>query len=283
MSALSLRARAALWYADELTWPVLPLYHVRADGSCTCQQGAACRSAGKHPQIGAWQEVTCPDLEQVRLWWRLWPQANVGVVLGAGHVVLDVDPRNGGDEALAELERAYGELPLTPAVLTGGGGVHYHFAAPADIPTVTIAPGVEFKARGAQVVLPPSRSAAGEYRWDAGAHIADLPLAPLPAWLSALARQRERSIAPTLPQVITAGERNRWLTSLAGSLRRRGCTEHEILACLHVLNDSRCCPPLKEQELAKIARSITRYAPAYPAVPAPGRRRVIRLEVPHAH
>lgn len=284
MSEISALGRAAAWYARQ-GWPVIPLHHVHPDGSCSCRQGAACRSAGKHPRIEGWQAITAPDLEQVHAWWRRWPGAGVGVVLGGGHVVLDIDPRNGGDEALAQLERAYGELPLTPTALTGGGGVHYHFAGPADTPTTTIAPGLELKAAGALVVLPPSRSAAGAYRWDAGAHIEDLPLAPLPAWLSTLARQRQRSAAPPLPAMIVEGERNRWLASLAGTLRRRGCTEAEILTCLRILNRSRCRPPLDDDELAKIARSIGRYPAASQdgsPVPAPGRRRVIRLEVHHA-
>ncbi|WP_051914004.1 primase C-terminal domain-containing protein [Thermorudis peleae] len=192
-----------------------------------------------------------------------------------------------GDEALADLEATHEPLPPTPTGLTGGGGAHYHFIAPPDVPTVTLAPGLELKAAGAQVVLPPSRSAAGRYFWDTGAHIADLPLAPLPDWLLPLAHQARRhpgQSSKELPPTIGEGERNRWLTSLAGTLRRRGCTEPEILACLRILNASRCRPPLDERELAKIARSVARYAPARPPdAPVPrSRRRIIRLEVADA-
>ena len=283
MSDLSPLGRAALWYARR-GWPVVPLHHLCADGCCTCHRGAACRSAGKHPRIHGWQAITQPDLEQVRGWWRRWPSAGIGVALGGGHVVLDVDPRHGGDEMLAGLERQHGELSLTPTVLTGGGGVHFHFAAPAETPTVTIVLGLELKAAGAQVVLPPSRSAAGAYRWDVGAHVADVPLAPLPEWLLALAWQRRRSGAQPLPQRIIEGERNRWLASLAGTLRWRGCTESEIIGCLSVLNASRCGPPLDERELARIARSISRYIPARPShdatsVPMSGGRHIIRRDV----
>jgi putative DNA primase/helicase len=253
---------AALVYASRLGWPVIPLYHVRSDGSCACRDGASCRSAGKHPRIDGWQAITRPELEQVRAWWQRWPQANIGVVLGVGHAVLDIDPRHGGDEALVRLEREHGALPLTPTVLTAGGGAHYHFAAPAGIPTVEIVPGVELKAAGAQVVLPPSRNVAGAYRWDAGAHIADIPLAELPAWLQSLVSdRRRRPLGAPLPQAIIPGQRNRWLASLAGTLRRRGCTELEILECLRALNESRCRPPLPAEELRKIARSISRYEP----------------------
>lgn len=275
--------RSALWYANMLRWPIVPLCWVNDAGHCSCGD-PACRAAGKHPLIADWPRRATNDPATLARWWQKWPLANLGVALGDGHVVLDVDPRHGGDEALANLEATHEPLPPTPTVLTGGGGTHYHFAAPPDTPTVTLAPGLELKAAGAQVVLPPSRSAAGFYQWDAGAHIADLPLAPLPGWLLGLAHQVRRSPgqrSTELPPVITEGARNRWLASLAGTLRRRGCTESEILACLRVLNASRCQPPLDERELAKIARSIARYAPACPPdAPAPrSRRRVIRLGV----
>lgn len=56
------------------------------------------------------------------------------------------------------------------------------------------------------------------------------------------------------------GGRNNALTSLAGSLRSRGHSEHEILALLLIFNRDRCSPPLDESEVEDIARSIARYA-----------------------
>lgn len=255
--------QAAVWYATQLGWAIVPLHWVDARGRCSC--GApACRSAGKHPLLSDWPRRASADPAAIDAWWRRWPTANVGVALGNGHAVLDIDPRHGGDDALAELEHQYGALPATPVVLTGGQGVHFHFEAPPGTPTVTIMPGLELKAVGAQVVLPPSRSAAGLYRWDAGAHVADLPLAPLPRWLLALAQQaRRRASRPgELPPMIPHGQRNSWLTSLGGTLRRRGCGEEEIFACLQILNRSRCRPPLDDAEVRRIARSVARYAPA---------------------
>ena len=45
-------------------------------------------------------------------------------------VVLDVDPRSGGDKVLERLEAEHGKLPDTERVATGGGGLHYVFKAP---------------------------------------------------------------------------------------------------------------------------------------------------------
>ncbi len=61
---------------------------------------------------------------------------------------------------------------------------------------------------------------------------------------------------------IPAGARNKTLTSLAGSMRRRGMSHAAIVAALLEENDARCDPPLPETEVRKVAESVSRYAPA---------------------
>src|SRR5438128_8720192 len=55
------------------------------------------------------------DLAQIRLWWGQWPDANIGIATGtvSGLVVLDIDPRHGGEESLAALIAAHEPLPET--------------------------------------------------------------------------------------------------------------------------------------------------------------------------
>src|SRR5215470_7716276 len=96
---------AALEYVRR-GWAVLPLHPVRG-GDCGCGD-PSCSSAGKHPlgalvPKGLTQATT--DETVVRDWWTLAPDANIGVRTGveSGLVVLDVDPRHGGDESLTEL------------------------------------------------------------------------------------------------------------------------------------------------------------------------------------
>jgi putative DNA primase/helicase len=60
---------------------------------------------------------------------------------------------------------------------------------------------------------------------------------------------------------ISDGRRNSTLTSLAGSMRRRGMSHDAIAAALQQENLIRCAPPLEEDEVDQIAGSISRYDP----------------------
>ena len=61
--------------------------------------------------------------------------------------------------------------------------------------------------------------------------------------------------------VIREGQRNVLLTSLAGSLRRRGVSPEALEAALLAINRVQCDPPLPENEVKTIAKSVGRYEP----------------------
>jgi predicted P-loop ATPase len=142
---------AALGYAKR-GWSVLP-----------------CRPRDKRPATKHGFKDATTEKETIVRAWAGNPDANVGIATGAvsGIVVLDVDPRNGGNTSLAELERVHGPLPETVSVATGGGGWHFYFASPADaVPSGDLADGVEVKGDGRYVIAPPSTHPSGaEYRW----------------------------------------------------------------------------------------------------------------------
>lgn len=126
------------------------------------------------------------DPERIMAWWRRRPEANVGVRTGVCFDVLDVDPRHGGAESLAALEREHGALPETPEAETGSGGRHVLFQPHAGLrcSTALVGPGLDVRSAGGYVVAPPSIHPNGRrYRW----RIRGIPLAPWPAWLLALA------------------------------------------------------------------------------------------------
>jgi len=140
------------------------------------------------------------DAEILRAWWSRSPAAGVAIATGAcsGLVVLDVDPRSGGDESLIELEERFGPLPETAISLTGGGGTHYLFAHPGiHVPNRTALgglTGLDLKGDGGYVCAPPSLHPNGRvYVWNVMAHPDDVPLAPCPSVLLRLADARRES------------------------------------------------------------------------------------------
>jgi hypothetical protein len=98
------------------------------DGGCTCSGRSDC-NPGKHPLTPHSFKDATTDPRQIHRWWTDHPHANVAIATGArsGLIVLDLDPRHGGDLTLDELEAQYGKLPDSPVSLTGGGGTHYFF------------------------------------------------------------------------------------------------------------------------------------------------------------
>jgi hypothetical protein len=215
---------------------------------------------GKVPRNRGGLTNASADVAQVAEWWRRWQDANVGVVTGAasGYVVLDVDVP-AGLRSLAELERRHGKLS-TAQVLTGSGGRHYWFCAPAEElrnSAGALGEGLDVRGAGGYVVAPPSVHENGNpYRWTRELeHAADCP-----AWLLADAQKRRNGKAPALEAVIPEGARDATLASLAGTMRRRGMGEAAILAALRVENE-RCRPPLGESDLERIAASVARYEP----------------------
>lgn len=106
----------------------------------------------------------------------------------SGVVVLDVDPRAGGEVSLASLEQRWGPRAETVECETGGGGLHVWFASVSPVPSASVAPGCELKAEGGLVVVPPSEHASGvRYRWRVGRAPDERELAPIPSWLVELA------------------------------------------------------------------------------------------------
>ena len=97
--------------------------------------------------------------EQAHGWFSEWSEAGIGIVTGAvsGLVVLDIDPRHGGDGSLGRLEQHYERLPATVECRSGGGGRHLYFAHPGGLVRnkVGLAPGVDLRGDGGYVVAPP--------------------------------------------------------------------------------------------------------------------------------
>lgn len=82
-----------------------------------------------------------------------------------------------------------------------------------------------------------------------------------------------------LSSPIRHGGRNVVLASVAGSLRDRGLAVETMCVVLLEVNRLRCEPPLTEQEVAGIARSVGKYTAGSPRYRGSSARRVYRKEV----
>ena len=187
---------AALCYAD-LGWPVFPIYEV-VGKECACNK-SDCTDQGKHPRTQHGFKDATTDQDQIRKWWDLYPDADVAIRTGAPSqlVVIDVDPRNGGDESLAKLEKQYGSLPSTVEAISGGGGRHIFLRHPGE--TVksrqdSLGPGLDVKADGGYVVAAPSLHLSGQhYEWKSSRGPNEVKVAQIPDWLLNLFRSNDRA------------------------------------------------------------------------------------------
>ncbi len=269
---------AALDYAARGLF-VLPLHETDAGGACSCGK-ASCSSPGKHPRTPHGLKDATTHEAQIRSWWSRWPRANIGMNCGAsGRVVCDVDVKDarGGGETWRGLQAQLdgredgARLEDTSIVETPSGGLHAHYlAGPQRVGSKNdlLGPGIDVKAEGGYVLLPPSRISGVPYAWgqDHGLDRA----APLPAALA----ERLAFTAPrpslhavetggTPEELITEGARNETLFRAACALRRRGHSRSEIQVLLEEMN-RRCQPPLSGEEVRHIAGSAMRYEPEEP-------------------
>lgn len=210
------------------------------------------------------------DAKQIRDWWSMWPQANIGIATGArsGFFVLDIDEKHGGRDSVKALVDKHGLFPERIYQRTGGGGWHILFRHPGiRIGNVQasdrLGKGIDVRGDGGYIVAAPSLHVSGKrYEW--GTDFDKLPDAP--RWLIEALRRPETSQTVSYSAIadIPQGKRNNTLTSMAGALRRRGLSEGAISAALKVENLQRCVPPLSDVDVERISRSIARYSPEAP-------------------
>jgi hypothetical protein len=270
--------------------PVFPLWWPvqGQDGRacCACGNAECIKSAAKHPHgriAPHGPQSATTDSGVIKHWFGyILPDANLGVVTDQ-LIVVDVDPRDGGDESLAALEREHLDFPLTWRSLTGGGGEHIIFARPDGVEAgcVTakieknppLGSGIDIRARGGYIVAPPSRHISGRvYAWSVNHHPKDVgPLAVAPDWLIERLKTRatpddgEPHVEP-IGSDVWAGLMWRPITEyqdmaaakISGHLFAHGCDYQLVLGLMHSWNSTWCKPALGGQELKGIVDRIAR-------------------------
>lgn len=248
----------ALRYASRYGWRVFPLN-------------------GKEPMTKNGHNDATTDEESIRDWWTRWPDANIGVACDSEHgpIILDIDEPNdkkGELSGFAFLKKLDYEAEgiITRTAVSREGRLHLYFAPMRDGTTFRrmIRPfsingqkvAIDILSDGGYIVVPPSvHPVTGtRYRW--GPH---KNMTPFPKRLFRFLKKRSmKQIAPPLPEIIHEGERDSLLTSMAGTMRRRGISPRAILEALRIENATRVRPPLDDIQLSKIAKSIGAKSPA---------------------
>ncbi|MEE8607483.1 MAG: bifunctional DNA primase/polymerase [Nitrospiraceae bacterium] len=219
---------------------------------------------------GGFHQATT-DQNQLRQWWAQHPTAMVGLRTGrCSFFVIDVDTAQGGLE-LEKLEEELGELPNTLSIKTPRGW-HIYFKwderlANASIDAGGLGPGVDWRGEGGYVVAPGSMGATGS--WEAINKVTPLKLPD--AWIKRILAVRRKSAVEARNftkeildamegigqwPILSEGQRNDTLCSVAGHLRNRNMGPEEILASLSTANQACCSPLLNQQELQTISQSI---------------------------
>lgn len=168
----------ALGYADA-GWPVFPL-----------------SPRTKRPATAHGKDDATTDETQIRAWWTSTPTANIGLRPVPGVIVLDVDPRNGGN-----LD-ALGHLPATWIARTGGGGWHllYRYQG-VTVGRVRDTDGIDVKTEAGYIVAAPSiHPDGGTYEW-----VNHHPVVALPSHLHARVRREPARRVKNLRRVSAPG------------------------------------------------------------------------------
>ncbi len=231
-------------------WAVFPCHSMR-NGACSCGDTPCTRKPAKHPRTSNGHLAATTDPQQIRAWWAQWPDANIGLRPSPGVIVVDVDPRNGGEASCEALD-----LPHTQTIQTGSGGWHFYYSVPAELSFPANAKklglsGIDLKGRNGYVLAPPSSHESG------GAYtvLESVPIAPAPAWLLSLGYSPEAAgdwsafdgpaeptpalnhaaVVALLASCCVEGEKHNVAKAIGGILKKGGYTTGDAALIIRAL------------------------------------------------
>lgn len=252
----------------KLGWKVFPCYNIE-HGFCTCMKGESCENPGKHPRTRNGVKDATRDLDQLRTWWQMWPNANWALACGSESdvVVIDLDPRKGGYDAWDEFEsdQTEAEYSDTLIALTGGGGRHIYMRYPTNGTVgnrVGWLPGVDVRSDGGYVILPPATHiSGGKYAWSNWGHrIMEAPDGFVKsAGVSGRGGVAANKLGPTdlLMEGLEEGSRDDTIFRLACRWRRQLGDERNAVTTLVLAVAANSIPPFPVDEaLAKVDQAF---------------------------
>jgi hypothetical protein len=217
----------------------------------------------KAPVEKSWPTLATTDPTVIRQWAKLHSNCNFGLVMGSGFVAIDCD-----DTSVIPGLKAQG-LELTPTRLheTPGNGLHFIYRVPEGVVIgngVKTVSGIDYRGERGQIVCPGSvHPNGGTYKVANNRPIAVLPN----GWLRKLTEKQPAKDVPAKSVSrggkVSEGTRNETVFKRGCYLRAHNDSQDVIEEKLLKFNQENCEPPLADDEVRVIAKSVaTRYTPS---------------------
>lgn len=229
----------------------------------------------KPPKGVAGYKAATIDQGTIFTWFEKHPAYNLGLQLDSSDLlVVDVDmhdPTKNGRNSLVQLFKQGQTLPSDTYIEgTANGGLHYFLKyAGAKVRKVDVWPGIDLLSDF--TVIAPSEINGKPYEPLDGRTLADIK--PAPQWLvdkladkkvnwtseHACTTHQKKYTGRLLDEMVTGttqGNRNDWLTKIAGRMFGVGADPKTVYNMLSVINDSFVDPALPSREVNVIFQSI---------------------------
>lgn len=213
------------------------------------------------------REQTAGEIEAL---WRITPTANIGALTGYGWIVVDAD-----NDIAIEFVRA--NFPWTPVTVKTPRGMHFYYSSDEEIRNDTSKIGVDVRGTGGFIILPPSKTANGDYRYVepppeisadlyhdlpkisrqhlAVIHTVDTNGNPVTYPTASKSWDMSKISVPASGDPVSVGQRNQTAASLAGQFISRGDSFTQIWQKLRAWNETNS-ESLEDEELARVAHSV---------------------------
>lgn len=228
---------------------------------------------GKHPLIKfAGRPALTTD--QIKEYWAKYPTANIALRTTSFFVVdIDTKKAHGKDGMKSIKQLPSGVILPTRTQKTASGGYQMFYMKPPDshlTQVIGLLPGVDIKAHPNNYVLvPPSTTEKGEYRWLNATAAIKQPSQTLLKMIynhhptvrephQASYQAKKKWTGMVLDNIVTGapeGCRNDYLTRLCGQMIHAGAENETVWTLLNYANQFNT-PPLDDTEVGRIVASV---------------------------
>lgn len=186
------------------------------------------RAGTKNEPLVKWREWATQDEGKIRVFWTHQPDSNIGIDC-TGLLVIDVDPRKGGD--ILAFQSKHQTLNPTLTHSTPSGGDHFIYRSSRPIPNSVdkLGPGIDVRGDGGYIVGPGSSRPDGQYKVNS-----DWQIEAAQPWLETLAGEKTAAVLPQGDWVNDGASRQvaaEFLKQAAPAIQGEGGDLHTFQVC----------------------------------------------------